>query len=251
MFKGVAKDGRRSEAIWSCRTLDDLHTELNAAGFVISWSAMYLRLLPKCANSIEGKHHVVTVPVKLKRPESNLLSKHPVGYFCKASYLHLKNLHRALEHRVSSWARMTNVECPLVWRPATSNLHFLCIWIIKFAYQITIGLSLSTVSLSRACMQQLKFTLLNSVTELLLVTVDPLTLLFAVESMIRQLLWIMHLILWQLVLEMDEFRKFAKAPVGNFKTVVIITVDGRPDENPRYAKETELYSSSSSLITCK
>jgi hypothetical protein len=85
MFGGAADEKRRSEAIRSCRTLDDLHTELNAAGFIISRSATYLRLLPKRSNSIEGKHHVVTVPVKLKRPESNLHAKHPDGRFCTAS----------------------------------------------------------------------------------------------------------------------------------------------------------------------
>jgi len=36
MFGGAAEDRRRSEAIPSCRTLDDMHTALNAAGFIIS-----------------------------------------------------------------------------------------------------------------------------------------------------------------------------------------------------------------------
>ena len=86
-----------------------LHTELNAARFVISRSAMYLRLLPKRANSIEGKHHVITVPVKLKRPESNLHSKHPDGRFCKASIFALEELASCLgTSYVSSWVRMTN-----------------------------------------------------------------------------------------------------------------------------------------------
>jgi hypothetical protein len=69
IFGGAADDKRRSETIRSCRTLDDLHTELNASGFVFSRSATYLRLIPKRANSTEGKRHVTTVPVKLKRPE--------------------------------------------------------------------------------------------------------------------------------------------------------------------------------------
>jgi len=92
IFGGAADDRRRSEAIRSCRTLDDLHTELNAAGFLISRSATYLHLLPKRANSIEGKHHVNTVPVRLKRPESDLHSKHPDGHFCKASIFALEEL---------------------------------------------------------------------------------------------------------------------------------------------------------------
>ena len=89
---GAAEDRHRSEAIRSCRTLDDLHTELNTAGFIISQSATYLRFLPKCVNSIEGKHFIVTVPVQLKRPESYLHFKHLDGHFCKAFVFALKEL---------------------------------------------------------------------------------------------------------------------------------------------------------------
>ena len=58
IFGAAADDRRRSETIRSCRMLDDLDTELNSAGFIISRSATYLRLLPKRADSIEGRHHV-------------------------------------------------------------------------------------------------------------------------------------------------------------------------------------------------
>ena len=36
IFGGAADDRRRSETIRSCCTLDDLHTELNGAGFIIA-----------------------------------------------------------------------------------------------------------------------------------------------------------------------------------------------------------------------
>lgn len=45
-----------------------------------------------------------------------------------------------------------------------------------------------------------------------------------------------HALDFQTLLELDEFRKFAKTPAGDVKPDVIITVDGGPDENPRYAK---------------
>lgn len=92
IFGGAADNRRRSEALRSCRSLDDLRSELDEAGFGISRSATYLRLLPRRSNSIEGKHHVSTVPVRLKRPEFNLHSNHPDGFFCKASISALEEL---------------------------------------------------------------------------------------------------------------------------------------------------------------
>jgi len=38
------------------------------------------------------------------------------------------------------------------------------------------------------------------------------------------------------VFGLDEFREFVKTPAGDIKPVVIVTVDGGPDENARYAK---------------
>jgi len=38
------------------------------------------------------------------------------------------------------------------------------------------------------------------------------------------------------VFGLDEFQEFVKTPTGDIKPVVIVSVDGGPDENPRYAK---------------
>jgi len=38
------------------------------------------------------------------------------------------------------------------------------------------------------------------------------------------------------VFELDEFSEFVKTQAGDIKPVLIISVDGRPDENPHYAK---------------
>ena len=70
---GIAKYGsaadarRRTETIRSVKTLDQLTEELKKVGFNISRNGTYLRLLPKNSNTIEGRRHVTTVPVKLTR----------------------------------------------------------------------------------------------------------------------------------------------------------------------------------------
>lgn len=85
MFGGAADARRRSELVRSCKTLADLHAELQARGINISKSGTYLRLLPRNCLSVEGKKHVSTVPVKLCRAQADARKEHPDGKFCTAS----------------------------------------------------------------------------------------------------------------------------------------------------------------------
>ena len=68
-------DRRRSEILRTCTTLDELCEELERRGYLISRSATYLRLLPRRCNTKQGFRHVVTVPIKLLRPENSLRTK--------------------------------------------------------------------------------------------------------------------------------------------------------------------------------
>ena len=63
----LADERRRSEMIRSVRTLDDLQSGLESLGFELSRATTYLRLMPRKGNTIHGKRHVKTVPVKLLR----------------------------------------------------------------------------------------------------------------------------------------------------------------------------------------
>ena len=58
---------RREELFRTVKTLDDLHGAISDLGYNLSRSALHYRLLPKNSRSIDGKRHVVTVPVKLVR----------------------------------------------------------------------------------------------------------------------------------------------------------------------------------------
>ena len=55
----TAEDRRRCEHLRSVKTLDDLHSELKQLGFDLSRSAAYLRLLPRRADSREGKRPIL------------------------------------------------------------------------------------------------------------------------------------------------------------------------------------------------
>jgi hypothetical protein len=48
---------------------------------MVSRSGLYLRMLPRCQTSIEGKKHVKALPVKLIRPQNDLRKKHPDRMF--------------------------------------------------------------------------------------------------------------------------------------------------------------------------
>ena len=88
----AADDRRRSEILRSCKTLDDLKEELVKCGMTLSRSATYLRLQPSRSNTIEGKRHIQTVPVKLKRAENDLRKRHTDANFTFASFGYIKEI---------------------------------------------------------------------------------------------------------------------------------------------------------------
>lgn len=82
---GAAADSRRrTETFRTVKTLKELKMKLEEVGFSIKESNLYLRLLPRRTNSTEGKRHVVTVPVKLAKPDNSL---HCVPFGAESSLL--------------------------------------------------------------------------------------------------------------------------------------------------------------------
>ena len=85
LHSGSADDKRRSEAIRACKTLSDLHEQMNLIGYKLSKSSLYLRLIPRSSISAEGKRHVITVPIKLCRAQADIHKDHADQHFCRAS----------------------------------------------------------------------------------------------------------------------------------------------------------------------
>lgn len=92
MFGSAAHDRRRADDIRSCRTLTDLHEKLLESGFMLSRSATYLRLLPKNFNLTEGKRHISTTPVRLCKAQTESHKNHPDGHFCTNTIRNLESL---------------------------------------------------------------------------------------------------------------------------------------------------------------
>lgn len=92
LFGSAAHERRQSDMIRSIKTLNELTKEVQNRGFVISRSALYLRLIPRRSTSIEGLRHVATCPVKLIRAQNDHHSKHIDGHFCTATIRSLEDL---------------------------------------------------------------------------------------------------------------------------------------------------------------
>jgi hypothetical protein len=89
--QGASADPRRrSEVLNTPTSLDDLTKELQAAGYEIKRSAVYLRLQPKNSRTAEGKRHVETVPVKLVKAQNLKRKQHPATNFAYTSIQHVK-----------------------------------------------------------------------------------------------------------------------------------------------------------------
>ena len=95
---GNAVDGRRrTELIHTIKTLDDLVAVLkNYFGYNVSRSAIYLRLIPRRIDSIEGKKHIYTVPVKLMKAQNSAHKEHMDSKFAAATIHNLELLSSVL-----------------------------------------------------------------------------------------------------------------------------------------------------------
>jgi len=81
-----AHERRRAETLNSCRTLDDLTRELKTMGFNLSRSGTYLRLMPRNWTTTEGQKHITTVNVKLRRAENSEHRQHDDTSFARATH---------------------------------------------------------------------------------------------------------------------------------------------------------------------
>ena len=87
-----ADERRQTEVLRTAKTLDNLTEEMKKKGFNISRSGLYLRLIPRRADSIEAKKHVTTVPVKLMKAQTYNHKSHIDSKFAAASIHHLEQV---------------------------------------------------------------------------------------------------------------------------------------------------------------
>ena len=90
---GAGADSRRqTDVLNACKTLDDLRAALLKEDYTLSRQALYLRLMPRRADTIEGKHHVRTVPVKIGKAKNTLRNRHDDANFTFATKRYMQDI---------------------------------------------------------------------------------------------------------------------------------------------------------------
>ncbi|KAJ8877456.1 hypothetical protein PR048_021911 [Dryococelus australis] len=114
MFGASDEERRRCEIVRTDHTLSELTDKLIELGFNTSRSATYIRQLPRRTDTREAKRHVVTVPVKLSRPEADHHKAHQDQYFCVTSIRSLETVASVLgPHSVNFLSQDDKARVPI------------------------------------------------------------------------------------------------------------------------------------------
>lgn len=227
---GAAADPRRrSEKLTSCKTLDDLHEALVEDGFCISRAATYLRLLPRNSATIEGRRHVNTVPVKLLKAANSERRNHVDAHFAAATICYLKDLGVAMgEQCVFFLSQDDKARVPLGLSAANKQAPILMHmeyrvqlpdhdWVIAERHKLIPSVYAACVIKPGA------------------VSYSGPTAIFIRSGKHDSSTAMTHAADFEELKQLPAFQ-----PVmcinGSVKPLVIITVDGGPDENPRFPK---------------
>lgn len=236
MFGSGADDRRRSELIGCCKTLDDLHLQLQNYGYNISRSSTYLRLIPRRSNTTEGKRHVITVPVKLIRAQTSEHKHHSDSEFCTASIRGLESLASLLGPKeVFFLSQDDKARIPLGISAANKQSAIL----MHMEYKVTLP--------DHDWVKASKHKLIPSVYAGITIKENGMGNPDAVTYSGPTFIAIRsgkhssstaetHAKDIDDIFQMDLFESICKTEADLIKPIFMISVDGGPDENPRYAK---------------
>ena len=88
----AAHERRRNEVIRTVKSLDQLTEALHQEGYDLKRSSVYLHLLPKNSRTIEGTRHAYTAPVKLFKAQNSKHASHVSTKFARSSIKALEDI---------------------------------------------------------------------------------------------------------------------------------------------------------------
>ncbi|XP_044594835.1 uncharacterized protein LOC123272182 [Cotesia glomerata] len=235
-LESAADPRRRSITSTTCKTLDQLHQALLATDLQLSRSATYLRLQPKNVKTLEGKKHIVTAPVKLARPTADLHKTHKDALFCTSTIRSLESLASLLgPDQVIFLSQDDKARVPIGITAANHQAPFLMSmeyrvrlpdhdWVVaerhKLIPSVIAGCKISPKGMG-----------------------DPSAVSYSGPTYVSvrsgkhsSSTASSHAADFTRLLELDAFKNLTRTSDGTVKPIVIFTVDGGPDENPRYGK---------------
>ena len=236
MFSSGAEEKRRDERLNTCQTLDELTAELGRRGFEISRSGVYLHLLPRDPTTREGKRHVKTAPVRLVKAQNSAHKTHADGKFATCSIRYLESLAGYLgPSEVLFMSLDDKARIPLGKTAAKVQAPML----MSLEYKVSLPDHDFPVGP--------RHNLIPSVAAVIEVKQDQLGKPEAVTYSGPTYICIRsgkhssstansHADDFRRMAEKDVYKSCFKTTDGRMKPVVMVTVDGGPDECPRYKK---------------
>lgn len=231
MCGSAAHNRRQSDIIRSIKTLDELTKELILQGFQLSRSTVYTRLLPKRSSSNQGKRHVTTVPVRLLRAENDHHKNHNDGKFCTATIRRLEEISSLLGPNEVAFLSQDDKAKIVIGITAA---HKQAPLLMHLEYKVSLP-DHNWVIIHK---------LIPSIYAIINIKPNGLGKPEAIGhsgptyAAIRSgkhssSTAYSHALDIERLMELPEFKTSFKTTDGLIKPIMIITVDGGPDENPR------------------
>jgi hypothetical protein len=234
-----ADSRRRTDVLNACLTIDDLRDALSKDGYELSRQALYLRVIPKRKDSADGKKHVRTVPVKIRRAKNNLRRKHVDADFTFATKEYLKNIASMFgPDSVFVLSVDDKAKVPLGITAATKQAPM----IMHMTYEVRLPdhdfvvapSHKLTPSVYAAC--EIKKS--SSKSDYHISYSGPMHIAIRSGKHDSSTAY-SHGRDFDQLMTLEEFSGIAKKD-GHVKPIVIAFVDGGPDENPRFPKTMDV-----------
>lgn len=236
IFGSRTDERRRLKTIRSTKTLDDLQAALTDQGFKPSRSATYFCLLPKNSRSQEGKRHINAVPVKLIRAQTDQHKMHVDTSFATVSMRYLECLASLLGlSEVFFLSQDDKARVPIGIVAANKQTPLL----MHMEYRITLPDHDLVVAVKHKLIPSVYAGICirpDGLGEPKAVTYSGPTYIAIRSEKHSSSTASSHASDFENLVDSERFRPFARTETGDVKPVVMMTVDGRPDENPRYHK---------------
>ena len=231
----AAHERRSNEVIRTVKSLDQLTEALHQEGYDLKRSSVYLHLLPKNSRTMEGKRHVYTAPVKLFKAQNSKHASHVSTKFARSSIKALEEIATILGPEEVVFHSMDDkAKVPIGITAAEKQTPLL----MHMEYQVTlpdhdfvVGSRHKLISSVVGDMKVVKSKHLTN---------DGVTYSGATYIAIRSAKHsgsstFHHLQDMNRARSLPEFTKSFQNQQSKEKKVMIVTVDGGPDENPRYS----------------
>ena len=240
-YGSAAHEKRQSDVYRSIKTLDKLTKQLNNNGFNIHRGEVYLRLIPKRSFSLEGKRHITTVPVKLIRAQNDSHAKHVDQKFCLSTIKHLEEISSTLgPNEVCFLSQDGKARVPIGLTAANKQSPLL----MHVEYRVSLPDHDWVVAAQHKLIPSVYAGIVvqpNGLGKPEAVSYSGPTYIAIRSGKHSSSSAYAHALDFERLLQLPEFDTITKyGPDKVVKPVIVITVDGGPDENPRYQKVIEM-----------